>query len=508
MVALAATLLSWRLDAIYLWQDEANTAVLAKRLLQFGKPLAYDGVNLLTSDHFAVEDATTIDARTKDPRAAVDYVIRRGDLRADGAWIYQPWGQFVVAAAGIEALGATTLGARWLFALAALATVVALYLLARNVMATPGAALLAAALLVANAAWILHGRQARYYALSSLFLVLTLAAYERWQRGARHGSTLFVATAWLYFQVDYGTVWPVLAVLFTAALVARPEARRDTLATGITLAATLLPFVFFYQLWGRRSAQIDSWFARLGGNAFNINRHVVPCIVVAAAAALLLTRWKRLEIPQRRFAAVAIGILAALLVWVPTVAPGAFLRYAIVAAPIGALLTAWLLVNLVRSKALMWAGAAIVAVTPWVALSFDAALRPELRAMASEVFTRRKDANGMVIEWLRANARPTDEILINYEDIPLMYYLPNPVRGGIAAFRVEDDAKGPPEFLVLRRSVRFVHWPVFEREVNRYKWERVPLGAPDVPWGNLPDPLGRIDTDRADDLIIARRRGG
>jgi hypothetical protein len=203
--------------------------------------------------------------------------------------------------------------------------------------------------------------------------------------------------------------------------------------------------------------------------------------------------------------AIAIGILAALLVWIPSVAPTAFLRYVIVAAPLGAFVTAWMAVSLAReSKPLAWAAAGLVAITPWLALDFMP-YRPELRAMASEIFVPRKDPNEMVVEWLRAHAKPTDEVLINYEDIPLMYYLPNPVRGGIAAFRVEDDAKGPPEFLVLRRSVSFVHWPVFTREVNRYRWEPIRIGAPDVPWGNLPDPVARIDPDRVDELVIARR---
>jgi hypothetical protein len=88
-----------------------------------------------------------------------------------------------------------------------------------------------------------------------------------------------------------------------------------------------------------------------------------------------------------------------------------------------------------------------------------------------------------------------------------MYYLPNPVRGGIAAFRAEDDAKAPPRFAILRRSVAFVHWPVFQREIARYQWDMIPLNAPDVMWGNNPDPLGQIqDPDSARDLFIARRR--
>ena len=88
-----------------------------------------------------------------------------------------------------------------------------------------------------------------------------------------------------------------------------------------------------------------------------------------------------------------------------------------------------------------------------------------------------------------------------------MFYLPNPVRGGVAAFRVEDDARAAPRFVALRRSVRFVHWPAFERELARYQWEPVGLKAPDIPWGNNPDPMGQQDSRTAPDLYIARRVG-
>lgn len=59
---LAAVLLLWGLSNKYLWQDEAVTAVLAERMLKFGRPLAYDGVNLITIDYFLAEDPATIDA--------------------------------------------------------------------------------------------------------------------------------------------------------------------------------------------------------------------------------------------------------------------------------------------------------------------------------------------------------------------------------------------------------------------------------------------------------------
>ena len=78
----------------------------------------------------------------------------------------------------------------------------------------------------------------------------------------------------------------------------------------------------------------------------------------------------------------------------------------------------------------------------------------------------------------------------------------------MAAFRVADDARTPPRFVVLRHSVPFTHWPIFLREVQRYQWEPIPLKAPDLIWGNNPDPMGQEENPAgAPNLYIARRIG-
>ena len=54
--------------------------------------------------------------------------------------------------------------------------------------------------------------------------------------------------------------------------------------------------------------------------------------------------------------------------------------------------------------------------------------------------------------------------------------------------------------------VPFVHWPVFQREVARYYWVPVPVRAPDIRWGNNPDPEARIqDRKAAGDLQFFQR---
>jgi len=520
ILIVAAVLLFWRLGAVYLWQDEANTAVLAVRMLKTGKPLAYDGVNLLTNDNFSAEDKAGIASRTTTAQAEIDYVVARGDVKPDTSWIFHPWGQFVAAAASIRVLGQTTVAARLPFALAALITVMLLYQLVRRSTGHAQMALLAAALLVANAEWILHSRQARYYALSGLFLVLTLAAYERWHRQARGGAAGFVATAWLWFQVDYGTVWPVLAVLFLHALITRRRQIWEPIATGLVLAAAMAPFVVYYGLWTRFSVQLESWGDRFQHSVYNIDLYVVPLIALIAAVFLLVRGRASLAPAERRLVGLAVAILIALSFWVPSVAPMAFVRYVVMAAPLGGLILAWVLVRgLGRRPLARWAGAAIVAATPWLSVPLDgwapterpstavALVRSEWPTALREIFLTRPDPNRAVVDWLRQNAAPTDEILVNYEDAPLIYYLPNPIRGGVAAFRAEDDSHGPPRFAVLRRSVGFVHWPVFYREVARYQWDQISLAGPDVMWGNNPDPNGKIENmDTANKLVIGRRR--
>jgi hypothetical protein len=517
----AAVLLLWGLGYPYLWQDEAATAVLAERMLRFGKPLAYDGLNLITIDHSVAENSNNIDRRTRDPQSAINFYIERGDFKRDTAWKWQPWGQFVAAALSFKIFGATTFAARLPFAIAGVITVLLLYQFVWSYFKNSQMALLASAFLLLNTYWILHSRQCRYYSLSSLFLMLTMVSYARWQRGGRGGTAMFVGAAWCWFQVDYGSLWPVLGVLFADALIARRHNWWRPLLVAAVLAAAIAPFAYYYELWGRLSLRDGTWYQRFMLNLFNMNEYVVPTLIVGAAVAVLITRSKILPAPERRLIVVVCAIFAVLLFWVPTVAPAPFLRYVIATTPVACLLAAWVLVRLGSShRAITWAGAAVFVFTPWLSLPLHAVpfkqrdiaiIRPELPILFKNVFGHPADPNRLVVEWLRQNAAPNDEILINYEDIPFMFYLPNPIRGGMAAFRVEDDARQPADFLVLRRSADFGHWDVYQREMRLYRWDPVPLQAPDIKCGNCPDPIAQefqaegYDPAHARLILIARR---
>jgi 4-amino-4-deoxy-L-arabinose transferase-like glycosyltransferase len=525
----AAVLLFWRLGAVYLWQDEAATAVMAERMLKYGKPLAYDGRNIITMDSFVDEDWSTVQQRTGSAEAALRYLVARRDFRPDTTWVGQPWGQFAVAAVSLGLLGHGTAQARLPFAVAALATVLLLYWLVHRTFEDRALALLSAVLLVANAFWILHSRQCRYYAFSSLLLLASVGAFLRWQRGGRWGAALFVLAGWVYFQCDFGSFFPAMAVLAILAFVAQwPRVGRPA-AVFAALGAATAPFAVYYGLLGRYRRPIQSLANRFEGNLYNVNQYLVALPILALACWLVWRRRAELGPQARALLLASIGMVVSLAIWVPLVAPTAFHRYLVEATPLAAVATAWVLAQAAgwaaRASGRAWTRpatlvglAAVVGATGLVAAPAAAALssrnrpfrpieRPELEATLREIFEERPDPNRLAIEAIAPSLRPGDEILVNYEDVPFMFYTSARIRGGVAAFRAEDHEAPPPRFLVIRRSVPFVHWSVFRREVARYRWHQLSTGAPDLPFGNFPDPTW-VPLPRAPQEVIVAQRVG
>ena len=162
----AAFLLLWRLGSPLLWQDEAETANVARNLLRLGVPTPWDGEHLVTQQNG--RDAVRVGGRL--------------------LWAWHPWPQHYLAAAGLalfeERLGPTA-AARLPFALIGLLTVPLVYAWRRSVAVRHGEgtwqaeALAATAIYGLSIAFVLYSRQCRYYPLLFLGGLLALWAYER-----------------------------------------------------------------------------------------------------------------------------------------------------------------------------------------------------------------------------------------------------------------------------------------------------------------------------------------
>jgi hypothetical protein len=113
-------------------------------------------------------------------------------------------------------------------------------------------------------------------------------------------------------------------------------------------------------------------------------------------------------------------------------------------------------------------------------------VRPEIGLLINDLTEDGEDdPNRAAVEFLRLHLQPGDEILCNYEDKPLIFYLQNSIRGGISCFRVTD--AGNVRFAVYRRSAGF-NDSIYLRELGASKWLAHVTKASDIPWGNFPDP--------------------
>lgn len=239
LLLLPPLLLLPSLDDALLWQDEAETALLARQVLAHGLPVATDAGRLLSDQ------------------------LDRGDISAEGLWIWSPWLPHYVTAASFALFGESTRTARLPFVLAGWATLLLSYPVFRRLTASRATARLAVLLLALSVPFLMMSRQCRYYALAALLSVAFLAAY-----GAVRPRRGFAGMALAAAALAY-TFPPQIAVLGLAATLHAAAVRRDralvarVVGAGMLAAAAFGPFFVYGRMWDRSYGDagqaIDSW---------------------------------------------------------------------------------------------------------------------------------------------------------------------------------------------------------------------------------------------------------
>ncbi len=510
---IGASLLCWNLGARYLWQDEADTAVLGQRMMSYGRPLSYDGRNLVSIDFYDPKEIENLP--TGDPADAIAYYGYRGYFKADTTWIAQPWGPFAVAGASLALFGHDTVPARLPFALAGALTAALLYAVVRRRLASPVVAASAAALVLGNSFWVMHMRQCRYYSLSSLFLLVTLEAYLRWMEGRRWGGPIFIGAACVWFQMDYGSLWPVLGILGLHAVFSRALRLREIVLVFAGFCAATAPFCLYYELVGCRTKFTATHFSdAIWSMAFQINQFQLPLAIIPVVLCLLwANRNDRSNMQSRSLVGLSLAIVCVLPIWMALAGQFPFYRYIVSLTALSAIVVAYGIVETVRllprAKDVRWLVPFAVAATTLLFLITNLPSRPgglvlpgeyrlkyyylssvvrsEIRLLIGDLTgSGQDDPNRATVEFLRQRLKPGEEVLCNYEDLPLIFYLQNRVRGGISCFRVTD--AGNVRFAVYRRSVYFCHASIYLREIRKSRWQAHVVNAPDIAWGNNPDP--------------------
>jgi hypothetical protein len=492
ILALAAFLLLFGLDNRPFWQDEAETAGLAKNVLKYGVPRAYDGVNIISQEQGREYDANFL-------------------------WRWSPWMQICVAAAGFRLGGLTTFAGRLPFALMGLACIFLVYQLVRHNFGDRAWALWAATLLTCSVPFLLFARQCRYYSLGALLTLMSLYAFrEDWQSRFMPALLLCLSIGLLFYTnylLFFSYVMPALLIGIWLYPQEFPLKR-----TTIISLATLLIIVPGLLLFRIQEQSHIMNLVVIPNNLENYFRDLVQFMIPVPIAMYLVWGWRRAfwtragipGEPGEKFI-LFLGLIIAGNIIVLSLAPQSEHRYLVHLYPLCAIILGWVTLRTWRYDKI--AGgllAFLLLFTNWLYLVpmdwLQIINRPNhtnrqmltypnlpLRLFLAELFSSYPDVNGNFIRFFQTQARPGDLILTTYGDLPLQFYTPFQVIGGLQG---HISPSRLPDWVVSRYEMRYNRNYQLQ-DSEKFIRENLSLAADyqaiilpweDEPFGNRADP--------------------
>lgn len=466
LLLLSGAMLLTNLGNHYLWQDEAQTALLSRSIVETGIPHGTDGTNFFSQE------------------LGVEY--------GEGyVWRWHTWLSFYAVAGSFILLDESAFSARLPFSLAGIATVLLCYQTGLALWRDRRAAFAGAAMLALCVPFCILSRQCRYYSLAALLSLLALAAYARLGPRTRRPAWLLFAAALLLFHTHYIYCATLLASILLHALLFERERLRTTLLVSAGVTILSAPWI----VW------LSS--VELGGDY--LNRLVSPSHLADTALQyaaltlqyfffwggfllipvfLMLERRVRGRRPEGSPPDVvnAVWLLAIYcgvnLILLTLLAPGVYVRYlAPLAAPLFLLIG--LLVGQLMARSML---AAVAVVVLWLASG----------SIGDFLYELTHDYDGPIegiVKHLQQHARPGERVAIVYGDMPLKFYTDLRVIGGLTGESLEDEHAA--EWIVLRpHNVASISREV-RRKINSFvtpahRCRKLPY--PDIPFENREDP--------------------
>ena len=522
LLAISATLVFWQLGSLSLWEDEAQTAVVAENILSTGVPSASNGENFVSifPDH-------------KDIR--------------DGIYIWQGWLPTYLAAGSMAVLGHNAFGARFPFAAAFVVFIWFYYVFLRKWSGYGNRHLwLTVALTLTCVPMLLHARQCRYYALVPLFSLLIIDAYLSALKEPRlkYWLMLIVWSTALVNSFFPGAV--LLAVALGIDLIRRRPSRNVWKGVAIAAATVLLvnlPMAWYCRIWDRRfglqsgyddPAVFGMYLLRY---LLTLNNYVLPLSLILLACGL---RWKAIapkNIFKDELSFLFLAVCVTQVIGFSLLSDYPFTRYIIGIVPFVMFFGATCIEALSFDRPwLAWAVAIVVVATnlfqilPLPVLRqtslqkarwTTAGINPEFlerenvglsfaRGEAKELINfplgsplldclrsilhPPRGPIDLVVDYLGKNAAPTDRVKISYGDLPLMFHTDLQV---VSSSVVGSPA---PEWMIFRHFNPMNMDEAFVRETSKYPYSKITIPFPDLQWNNQPDPVYHYYDTPSNDL--------
>lgn len=484
----AGWLLFANLGNQYLWQDEAETAVLAENTLEYGFPKAFDGKNIV------------------NPRIGEHSHVGFGK---DYTWLYHPWVQFYITAFSFLVFGASTFTARLPFAFIGLLNILLVYILSLELTKRRFIAGCAAFLMTFSVPYLLFMRQCRYYAPAVFFVLFILLFYSRFkERGQwRDAILMTIGLIGLGYTV-HGIFIPIFGaiILHYFFFVFNRKTLLPFILACIVAAGAVAPWFLSSESLGHTAKMtIEKFGDNLEFQIRMINKYMFPMVFFGIVYALRLLWRKTFRITlsheeKRSLSLILMVIVVSILAF--CFVEQRHLRYLVYFIPLLAVLEGMILLRLARfNKILLGAFLAISITTGVFNMGYPNPLFPKY------VYEITHDYDGPIegiVKFLNENAKEGDTVKIIYGDQPLIFYTDLKIDN---SWMYDDEHM--PEWIVFRRG-----W--HEKLDNNYytkvqtEYKKHVLDYPDIRYENRPGDLGyhKFATDReAPGVIIFERAG-
>lgn len=466
-----AVILFANLGNIYLWQDEAETAVLARNTLEFGVPRAFDGTNLITNIY-------------EDP------CMYRG-------WKYAAWLQFYLVALCFRLIRESTFAARLPFAIFGVGSIALCYLLAERLFQKRFISRASAAFMLFSAPFFLYMRQCRWYALTVFFTLWLLISYLDLMEKKRFSAWGFILSGIFLFHSNYGIFFPVFfAVSFHYIVFHRKAAVKigikEILCCCLAIAVFTLPFLLY--LGSMEYGGHMSFLRTKGHLEFYIrvlNKYLLPfSFLLLSLAALSFFKKKISPILGRPADKSRVWLL--ILVFIFSIgflllADERQLRYIVHLLPLSCIIMAvliagWLKVNAIAAALLF----AMVSFTNVFHTGSPFAKKLWI-PLTDIVYELTHDYDGPtegIVKFLDKNARPGDAVKLIMGDYAVIFYTT-----GLKVDNGDFTSESYPEWIIVRSGwVPFSSLSAGYRKRIESEYQKIELDYPDILWENRPDP--------------------
>ena len=506
VLIIAPVLFLGNLGNRYLWQDEAETALIGKTILQDGIPRGYDGKNF-----FSQEGQSSY---------GQNYI-----------WILDPWLPYYLVAASFKMLGVNTFAARFPFALFGIASVFLTYFFVLLLTKDRKTAGMATVLLLVSVSFLLLCRQSRYYAPVAFFSLLSLYGYLMLLETRKGGSIIFIVSTILVFHCNQLFCLTLLSTVMGYSLIYDRQLFVKTFCLSMIVILVNLPWLLwmsgvrYLDLFGYRFFTKE-FFLFLMQNLYHVHYYIFSVFLLV----LPLGKGVILSI---KYKSVRAGVSQAFLFWkdillllifilititaLSIASPGPAFRYLTQLIPAFCIITAIILRSFLGEY--FRTGVVIMAVLFGTISYADyqyGMKYPDRKGIRylnffdylDEITSDYNCPNEGIAKYLNANGKEGDIVAITYGDLPLKFYTKMRIVGGLTG---EDlSPVKVADWIIIRKNIL----STVDRKVAKYivrnasgRYRKIALDYAEMPWENRPSPFfHKFRTIKSSDKVTIYQR--